>query len=60
MRSAVTSEPDLRFGVGHVAVKLVAGLVLIFLIAPIAIVIPISFSAATYVRFPPPGVSLQW
>lgn len=35
-------------------------LVLLFLIAPILIVIPVSFSSAPYLTFPPPGFSLQW
>ncbi len=39
---------------------LVGGLVLLFLILPITIIIPISFSSAQYLRFPPPGFSLQW
>lgn len=33
---------------------------LIFLAAPLAVVMPISFSAAKYLTFPPPGWSLQW
>ncbi len=32
----------------------------IFLILPIFIVIPISFSSAQFLQFPPPGWSLQW
>lgn len=34
--------------------------VIIFLIVPVFIVIPISFSSAQYLTFPPPGFSLQW
>ena len=33
---------------------------LTFLVAPLAVVLPISFSAAKYLTFPPPGWSLQW
>ena len=33
---------------------------LVFLAAPLAVVVPISFSAAKYLTFPPPGWSLQW
>ncbi len=40
--------------------KLMTVFVLIFLILPIFIVIPISFSSAQYLTFPPPGFSLQW
>ena len=36
------------------------GLVLLFLITPIFVVIPISFSSATYLEFPPSGYSLKW
>ena len=37
-----------------------SGLVFFFLIAPIFIVIPISFSSSKFLQFPPPGFSLQW
>lgn len=36
------------------------GLVLLTLLLPIAIVIVISFSSASYLTFPPPGFSLRW
>jgi putative spermidine/putrescine transport system permease protein len=36
------------------------GLVLLFLMAPIFIVVPISFSSSLYLDFPPRGFSLQW
>ena len=36
------------------------GFVFLFLILPIFVVVPISFSSATYLKFPPPGFSLQW
>jgi putative spermidine/putrescine transport system permease protein len=39
---------------------LVSGLVLFFLVLPIAVVIPLSFSSAPYLSFPPPGFSLRW
>lgn len=34
--------------------------IVLFLILPIFIVIPMSFSSAQYLTFPPPGLSLQW
>lgn len=37
-----------------------AGLVLFFLIFPIFVVIPISFSSANYLQFPPKSLSLRW
>ena len=36
------------------------GLVLLFLIIPLFVVIPISFSSATYLEFPPSGYSIKW
>lgn len=38
----------------------VCGLVLIYLVLPVFIVIPLSFSASPYLEFPPRGFSLQW
>lgn len=40
--------------------RLVAALVLVYLLFPVLVVLLISFSSATYLRFPPPGVSLRW
>lgn len=39
---------------------LVATLIVVFLIAPMLIVVVISFSSAPFLTFPPPGFSLQW
>ena len=36
------------------------GVVLFYLVFPILIVIPLSFSSASYLSFPPPGLSLRW
>lgn len=36
------------------------GVVIVFLFAPILIVIPVSFTEASVFRFPPQGFSLQW
>jgi putative spermidine/putrescine transport system permease protein len=41
-------------------VWIVAGLVLLFLVFPIFVVIPISFSGANYLQFPPRTLSLRW
>jgi len=35
-------------------------LVLLFLVLPTFVLIPLSFSSARYLTFPPPGYSLQW
>jgi ABC-type spermidine/putrescine transport system permease subunit II len=39
---------------------LVAGLVLAYLLFPVVVVLVISFSSATYLKFPPPALSLRW
>lgn len=39
---------------------LVAGLVLLYLIFPIFVIVPVSFSSAPFLQFPPPGLSLRW
>jgi len=38
----------------------VGAAVLVFLALPLVVVMPISFSAAKYLTFPPPGWSVQW
>ena len=38
----------------------VAGLVLLFLVLPVLVVVPLSFSDSLYLDFPPRGFSLQW
>ncbi|MBZ9910419.1 MULTISPECIES: ABC transporter permease subunit [Mesorhizobium] len=43
--------------------KLLRGLSLLlvaFLVSPILIIVPISFSSSRFLDFPPPGLSLQW
>lgn len=40
--------------------KLLAGLMFVFMLAPVLIVLPISFSADGDMRFPPSGISLRW
>ena len=34
--------------------------IVVFLIAPMVIVVIVSFSSAPFLTFPPPGFSLQW
>ncbi|MCS7246148.1 MAG: ABC transporter permease [Thermomicrobium sp.] len=45
---------------GRVLLAIFSALVLLYLVAPVLIVLPMSFSAAKYLSFPPPGLSLQW
>jgi putative spermidine/putrescine transport system permease protein len=49
-----------RVGPGSLALLAWAGAVLVFLLAPVAIIVVVSFSAADYLSFPPPGLSLRW
>lgn len=37
-----------------------AALVLVFLVAPIGVIVPLSFSAGSFLHFPLPGLSLRW
>jgi putative spermidine/putrescine transport system permease protein len=37
-----------------------AGAAALFLALPLFVVVPVSFSSAQYLQFPPPGLSLQW
>ena len=43
-----------------IAVRIQTALVFAFLMLPLLIVFPISFSSSSYLRFPPPGLSLRW
>ena len=36
------------------------GAVLLYLVLPILVVVPMSFSSSRYLQFPPPGLSLRW
>ncbi len=46
--------------IGGTVLALFSGLVLLFLMAPVLIVLILSFSSARFLSFPPPGLSLQW
>ena len=45
---------------GRISLRIYGLLVAAFLMLPLLIVIPISFSASEYLQFPPPGLSLRW
>jgi len=49
-----------RTGPGTIGVLVVATAVLVFLIAPVVIIVIVSFSGADYLTFPPPSLSLRW
>lgn len=44
----------------RIALRLFCGLVFFFLLVPLLIVFPLSFSSAPFLQFPPPGFSWQW
>ena len=45
---------------GRLVLNVFCGFVFLFLMLPLFIVFPISFSSASYLQFPPPGYSLRW
>jgi putative spermidine/putrescine transport system permease protein len=45
---------------GRYAWYVFCGLVFLFLVAPTMVVLPMSFSNVSYLRFPPPELSLRW
>lgn len=45
---------------GRLPLQIVTGIVFVFLILPLLVVFPVSFSSASYMTFPPPGWSLRW
>ena len=45
---------------GSVLLWVIVAIVLAYLVFPVFIVAPVSFSSAKYLQFPPPGWSLQW
>ncbi len=58
--SALRLEAAGPLGRRHPTLIALGVAILIFLALPLAVVIPISFSAAKYLTFPPPGWSTQW
>lgn len=58
-RESGTGRAGRRHG-GSRALALFCGLVFFYLVFPLLIVIPVSFSSGTYLSFPPPGFSLRW
>ena len=49
-----------RFSLGRIAFGVFCSLVLLFLILPVLIIVPMSFSSARFLTFPPPSLSLRW
>lgn len=46
--------------VWHVGFRAMCGFILLYLIAPILVIIPLSFNSEPYFTYPMPGVSLRW
>src|SRR3954447_113660 len=46
--------------VTRVALALLSTLVLVFLVAPILTIVPLSFSSGSFFYYPLPGFSLRW
>ena len=44
----------------RIGLRVICALILIFLMLPLVIVFPISFSSSSSLQFPPPGWSLRW
>jgi len=45
---------------GRIVLGFAVVLILVFLMVPILIVVPLSFSDTRFMTFPPPGYSLRW
>ncbi len=58
MRLASYATPIEKFF--HYGTLLFTGLVLLFLIAPILAIMPLSFNAEPYFSYPMPGLSMRW
>jgi putative spermidine/putrescine transport system permease protein len=56
--------PDLNLTFGQhfarIALATLSALVLVFLVAPIVIIVPLSFSSGSFFYYPLPGFSLRW
>lgn len=46
--------------IAHVALAILAAVVLAFLVAPILVIVPLSFSSGSFFYYPLPGLSLRW
>jgi putative spermidine/putrescine transport system permease protein len=59
-RARAARRAAARPSAARIALLTFTGLVLLYLVFPVFIVAPLSFSSAKYLQFPPPGLSLQW
>ncbi len=58
--AAAVAPPARQGRPARYLLALFGGAVLLFLCLPIAVVVPMSFSSAPSLEFPPPGLSLRW
>jgi len=49
-----------RTSPARIVLYVISALVLVYLILPVLIIAPISFSSARFLTFPPPSFSLRW
>src|SRR5215510_7104324 len=54
---AYATTPERAWYFAH---RLIVAVILLFLIAPILVIMPLSFNAEPYFSYPMPGLSLQW
>lgn len=57
---AIKARQRPRASLTRIILYIFCGIVLAYLVFPILVVIPLSFSSAQYLTFPPPGFSLRW
>ena len=55
-----SSTPGLRMPVGRIALWAVSLLIVVFLLAPILVIVVVSFDQSTQFDFPPKSLSLRW
>ena len=46
--------------VGYYSLRVLCGLILLFLVLPILVIVPLSFSSDSFLSYPLPGLSLRW
>ena len=60
MAGTAPSTPARKLSAGRLALALVTALILLFLVAPIVVVFPLSLSSGELLVLPTPGYSLRW
>lgn len=60
MAGTAPSSPARKLSAGRLALALITALILLFLVAPIVVVFPLSLSSGELLVLPTPGYSLRW